>query len=90
MATVWFAKEGEIQVGFPIAEKPVAWCVENLGLRPESWIASLKQYNLTIGQKTKLGEFKEPRFVVVELEEEDLHGADKAWKLGFYLLAMSV
>jgi len=88
MAIIWFLKEGEIQVGPPKAEKPLEWCVQNLDLQPENWLAPLEQKNITIGQKTKLGEYRSFRFVLIEVNDNDLRGADQTWKQGFHLLDM--
>lgn len=52
MAIVYFVRDGEPQVGSAVAEKPLAWCVENLDLRQEMWIASLETPNLTIRETT--------------------------------------
>ncbi len=91
VVTIWFVKEGEIQVGSPIAEKPLDWCVETLGLRQDNWIAPLERKNLTIGEKKVLGEYGPFRFVVIEITEDDLRAiSDKAWQPGFYLLDMDV
>jgi hypothetical protein len=83
MASIWFVKEGEPQSGDSIAQKPIDWCVKNLGLKPDNWIAGLEERNLTIGQKTATGAVADYRFVIVKID--DVAGA-KGWKPGFYLL----
>ena len=90
MATVWFVKEGGIQVGPSIARKPVDWCVKNLGLQPSNWIAGSRQEDLTIGQKTTLGAYADYRFVIVEIDDDDVSAGATGWKLGYYLLEMGV
>ena len=82
MATIWFLQEGEIQKGPPIATKPLDWCVINLGLRPDSWIA---KKNLTVGEKSETGRgpYRGFRFVLVEVNQDDLR---IGWKTGFHLL----
>jgi hypothetical protein len=89
MPSIWFAKEGKVQAGDPIAQKPVDWCVKNLGLQPGNWIADLGQTNLTIGEKTPLGTFADYRFVVVEIDNDDVRAGAKGWNTGFYLLEMN-
>jgi len=54
MATVWFLKEGDVQLAFPIARKPLEWCVKNIGLRPDNWRADLARKNLTIAKIAQL------------------------------------
>lgn len=91
MATIWFLKEGEIQVGPPKGEKPLDWCVENLGLQPDNWITDLATKNLTIGEKSKagLGPYRGFRFVIIQVDDDDLSTVSaKNWKPGFHLLEM--
>jgi len=52
MATIWFLKEGEAQLAFPIAQKPLDWCVKTIGLRPDNWRADLRSKNLTIAENS--------------------------------------
>ena len=82
MATIWFLQEGKIQKGPPIAIKPLDWCVINLGLRPDNWIA---EKNLAVGEKsaTGRGPYRGFRFVLVEVSQDDLR---TGWKTGFHLL----
>jgi len=89
MASIWFVKEGEIQKGYPIAQKPVGWCVKNLGLPSDNWIAGLGQTSLTIGQKTILGVYGDYPFVVVEIDDDDVRAGAQSWKTGFYLLEIN-
>ena len=44
MATIWFLKDGEAQLAFPIARKPLEWCVKNIGLRPDNWRLGRKRF----------------------------------------------
>src|ERR1044071_7001808 len=88
MATIWFVNEAEVQHGPSAADKPLDWCVSELGLRPENWVTDLATTNLTLGEKTN----PEPchrgsRFVLVQIGDEDLAGSD-GWKTGFHLLDM--
>ena len=86
MATIWFCREGEIQVGPPIAQRSIDWCVKNLGLQASNWMAGPKQTHLVIGQKSPLGALGEYRFVVVEIDDDDVDAGVKGWKMGYYLL----
>jgi hypothetical protein len=83
MATTWF-----LQRGPHAAEKPIDWCVNNLGLMPENWIAPLGQKHLTVDEKDpKLGPHRHIRFVIIVITADDLR--DKSaedWKPGLYLL----
>ncbi len=91
MATIWFLKEGEAQVGPPTAEKPLDWCVKHLGLRPDNWLTDLATKNLTVGEKSKagLGPYRGFRFVIVEVDQDDLSASSsKDWKTGFHLIDM--
>jgi len=82
MATIWFLQEGEIQKGPSIATKPLDWCVINLGLRPDNWIA---KKNLAVGEKSETGRgpHRGFRFVLVEVNQDDLR---TGWKTGYHLL----
>jgi len=91
MATIWFLKEGETQVGAAAGEKPLDWCIKHLGLRQDNWIADLATIDLTIGKKSKagLGPYRGFRFVIVEVDQDDLSASSsKNWKTGFHLIDM--
>jgi hypothetical protein len=92
MATIWFLKEGEIQSGPPIEEKSLDWCIKNLGLRSDNWLTDLPTKNLTVGEKSKtgLGPYRGFRFVLVEVDQDDLGTSSitEEWKTGFRLLNM--
>jgi hypothetical protein len=87
LATIWFLKEGELHAGPSIERKSLDWSVENLGLRPDNWIADLPTKNLTIGEKSEagLGPYRGFRFVIVEINQDEL-GTNSGWKTGFHLL----
>jgi len=91
MATIWFLKEGEAQLAFPIARKPLEWCVNNIGLRPDNWRTDLATKNLTIAQNSRTG-FGETYpvfgYIIVEIDKDDLATSrlSKEWKQGFHLL----
>ena len=90
MATIWFLKDGEAQLAFPIARKPLEWCVKNIGLRPDNWRADLARKNLTIAKNstTGLGTYRAFGYVIVEIDNDDLATSlvSKEWKQGFHLL----
>jgi hypothetical protein len=65
MATIWFLKEGEAQLAFPIPRKPLEWCVNNIGLRPDNWRTDLATKNLTIAKIVELDSEKRIRFLVI-------------------------
>jgi hypothetical protein len=92
LATIWFLKEGELHAGPSIERKSLDWCFENLGLRPDNWIADLPPKNLTIGGKSEagLGPYRGFRFVIVEINLDELgtSSTSKNWKAGFHLLDM--
>jgi hypothetical protein len=77
MATIWFLEEGPIQ-GPPAAEKSLGWCVKNLGLRADDWIAPQNS-------KPELAAYRGFCYVVVQVSDADLTDT-KNWKTGFYLL----
>jgi hypothetical protein len=87
MATIWFLKEGEIQTGPAEAEKPLDWCIKNLGLRQDNWWADLTTTSIVIGEKAKggLGPFRGFRYVLVEVNQDNI-GKGSDWPPGFYLL----
>jgi hypothetical protein len=80
MAKIWFVQEGLPARGDPISEKPLAWCAASLSVKPYHWKSSLNS-PLTVGQKTSLSEYSDPRFVVIRVEE---HEATGDWKAGYY------
>jgi hypothetical protein len=51
-------------------------------------MAGPKPTHLVIGQKSPLGALGEYRFVVVEIDDDDVDAGVKGWKMGYYLLAI--
>ena len=49
-------------------------------------MAGPKQTHLVIGKKSPLGALGEYRFVVVEIDDDDVDAGVKGWKMGYYLL----
>src|SRR5262249_17041783 len=100
MAKIWQAEEGIPLGGAPVAEKPLDWCVEELGLRRLSRLAAPSE-TLVIGAD-RHGQFGDQRrFVVVGLDDEETHAhsnegwrsgyhSARGWRSGYYLVLISV
>ena len=87
MATIWFLKEGEIQRGPAIAKRSIDWCVDKLGLKESNRIADLNGRNLTIGKRSRYGELRPNRFVLIEINDSDRQDSSrKSWATGYYLI----
>lgn len=87
MATIWFLKEGEIQRGPAIAKRSIDWCVDKLGLKESNRIADLNERNLTIGKRSRYGELRPNRFVLIEINDSDRQDlSHKSWATGYYLI----
>jgi len=90
MAKIWQAEEGQPVTGAPVAEMPLNWCVEELGLRRLSRLASPSE-TVVIGADRQ-GVFGGPRrFVVVGLDDEETRAhSTEGWQSGYYLVLISV
>ena len=90
MAKIWQAEEGQPVAGMPVAEKPLDWCVEELGLRRLSRLASPSE-TVVIGAE-RHGLFGGPRrFVVVGLDDDETRAhSNEGWQSGYYLVLISV
>lgn len=90
MAKIWQAEEGQPVAGSPVAEMPLDWCVEELGLRRLSRLASPSE-TVVIGAN-RHGLFGGPRrFVVVGLDEDETKAhSNEGWQSGYYLVLISV
>jgi hypothetical protein len=90
MAKIWQAEEGQPIGGTPVAEKPLSWCVEELGLRRLSRLANPSE-TVVIGAD-RHGLFGgQRRFVVVRLDDEETTAhSNEGWKSGYYLVLISV
>lgn len=89
MATVWFVNGRESDEALPIARKPLAWCVENIGLRPDNWRADLIRENLTtVRNNTTVEQFQPFGYLMVQIDREDLTTSETndEWNEGFHLL----
>lgn len=87
MATIWFLKEGEIQRGPAIANRSIDWCLDKLGLKESNRIADLNERNLTIGKRSRYGELRPNRFVLLEINDSDRQDlSHKSWTTGYYLI----
>jgi hypothetical protein len=92
MAKIWLLQEGVPLQGNPLAEKPLPWCVDELGLRRGYRLATLREA-LIIGRTcaSDLSPFGHRRYVVIELEDPETTAyARDCWKNGYYLVLISV
>ena len=92
MAQIWFVKSGESPTkgDEPYAERSLEWCVDNLGLRQADWIKPLGDLP-KIGDSTHLDAYRDPQYVVVKVENEEINDLSaKGWKSGFYLPKISI
>jgi hypothetical protein len=80
MAKICFMREGLTGRVDPVAEKPLAWCIETLGLQTADWWADLET-KFTIDKWLELAGYSRPRWVVIRLEEIEASGE---WKSGYY------
>ena len=70
MATIWVAEEGTPLHGDPVAEKPLDWCVEELGRRRLARL-SRPTSNLIIGQQRPAASGGGRNYVVVGLDDRE-------------------
>ena len=91
MAKIWFVKEGEEPTfAWLETEKTVRWCADNLHLGPQDWEAPLTRPP-HFGESTPLDDCNRPRYVIVEVGDQDrAEAVDEGWKAGFYLSQLSV
>jgi len=92
MAKIWLLQEGVPLQGRPLAEKPLPWCVEHLGLRRGYRLATPRE-TVVIGRTAgaDLGPFGQRRYVVIELEDPEIAAyARDYWNSGYYLVLISV
>jgi hypothetical protein len=89
MAKIWLLREGVPPGGNPLAEKPLPWCVDQLGLKTYYWLASQRQPPV-IGRASNLKTYPDPRYVIVMLENQDAtaHSCE-SWRRGYYLALIS-
>jgi hypothetical protein len=80
MAKICFMREGLTGRVHPVAEKPLIWCIETLGLQRKDWWANLET-QFTIDKWLELSPFSRPRWVVIQLDETE---ASDNWKSGYY------
>jgi hypothetical protein len=90
MAKIWQAEEGQPVTGAPVAEMPLNWCVEELGLRRLSRLANPSETVVIGGDRH--GRYGSPRrFVVVGLEDDETTAhSTEGWQSGYYLVLISV
>jgi hypothetical protein len=86
MADVWMVREGSGPPhGKPWRLMLLTDCCEKLGLKPSDFWCDLTD-TPKFGEPTELAEIRDPRFVVVELD--DTEAAAHQWKPGFYKLGI--
>ena len=79
MAKIFFMREGLTGRADPVAEKPLAWCIEKLGLQRADWWDDLEMFK--IGKWLELSPYSSLRWVIIQLDETEASGN---WKTGYY------
>jgi hypothetical protein len=80
MAKICFMKEGLTGRADPVAERPLVWCIEKLGLQRADWWADLET-KFTIDKWIELSPYSRPRWVIIQVDEIEASGN---WKSGYY------
>jgi hypothetical protein len=80
MAKICFMREGLTGRADPVAEKPLVWCIEKLGLQAADWWADLET-KFTIDKWIELSPYSRPRWVIIQVDEIEASGN---WKSGYY------
>jgi hypothetical protein len=80
MAKICFMKEGLTGRADPVAEKPLAWYIEKLGLQRADWWADLET-KFKIDKWLELSPYSSLRWVIIQLDEAEASGN---WKTGYY------
>jgi hypothetical protein len=80
MAKICFMREGLTGRVDPVAEKPLGWCVEKLGLRTRDWWAD-SETTFTVDRWLELSPYSRLRWVLIQLDETESRGN---WKTGYY------
>jgi hypothetical protein len=80
MAKICFMREELTGRANPVAEKPLAWCIEELGLQTADWWADLET-KFTIDKWLELSGYSRPRWVVIQVDVTEAGGN---WKTGYY------
>ncbi|HEY2990473.1 MAG TPA: hypothetical protein VGL11_22345 [Candidatus Binatia bacterium] len=91
MAKIWLIQEGIPLKGPPMAERPLHWCVDELGLRRGYRLATPRE-TLIIGRTSASDRspFSNRQYVVVELEEEETTAhSSEGWRSAYYLVLIS-
>jgi hypothetical protein len=92
MAKIWLLQEGVPLQGNPLAEKPLPWCVDELGLRRGYRLPTPREA-LIIGRSFSpdLSPFGNRRYVIIELEDPETTAyTGDCWRNGYYLVLISV
>jgi hypothetical protein len=80
MAKICFMREGLTGRIAPVAEKPLAWCIEKLGLQRRDWWGDLET-QFTIDKWLELSPYSRLRWVMIQVDEIE---ASDSWKSGYY------
>ena len=80
MAKICFIREGLTGRADPVAEKPLVWCIEKLGLQRADWWADLET-KFRIDKWLELSPYSSLRWVIIQLDEAEAGGN---WKTGYY------
>jgi hypothetical protein len=80
MAKICFMREGLTGRVDPVAEKPLGWCIEKLGLQSTDWWADLET-KFTVDKWLELSPFSRFRWVIIQLDETEASGT---WTTGYY------
>ncbi len=84
MAKIWPWRKGSCPTPpNPIAEKPLKWCIEKLGIEKSQWHS---EPIIETSKRPDLDAVRPFEKVVVETEDASLPG----WKAGYYPSALSL
>lgn len=71
MATIWFVEEGLPLKGNPVAEQPIQWCVDELGLHRDLCLPTASETLMIERTANHPGAFGNPRRIFVELKDRE-------------------
>ena len=84
MAKIWFIKDRGSGQRELAGEKPIAWCVANLGLVPWDWKAApVSQF--MVGNEANISPHAKPHWVMIEIKTDE---AIRIWRAGYYISPM--
>ena len=86
MAKIWFVKEGkQPTIGDAMAQKPLKWCIEKLGLQKSHWKEPLSGTIEIPSNRPDLDAIRPPVAVVIEVNDSDTRRSPE-WGTGYYLI----